>query len=287
MEDFKRQIQWLLENGFSFIGLDAAVEKRDMTDRNVLLTFDDGFKDHYQNVYPILEQYGIPGVFSVPGKVLRERSMLDVHKIHFILEKGDISQIIASIFSKLDHYRGREFPIAPDEELYDALAVASRFDDKDTIFVKRLLQTGLPGALRTRITDGLFREFVTEDEQQFAERCYMSMDDIKEMAKGGMQFAVHGYDHCWMDRLPEEELRRDLGQALEVFDGIIDQKNWCNCYPYGSYSDQVIQISREMGATSGMGTDVRKYGREDDVFRIPRLDTNDLPPRSDRYKDIR
>lgn len=44
----------------------------------------------------------------------------------------------------MDYYRGSEYQYAPTDELFKEYAVANRFDVKETIFVKRMLQTVLP-----------------------------------------------------------------------------------------------------------------------------------------------
>lgn len=285
--DFKKQIEWLYVNGFQFVTLDDLINKENITDKSVLLTFDDGYSDHYQVVFPFLKKCGIQGVFSVPGKLIREKKILDVNKIHFILASANIEIILNRLFAKMNYYRGKEFTFALNKELYNRFAIANRFDDKDTIFVKRILQVELPKKVRSLIVNELFSELVTDEETKFADELYMSWDNIQTMSQNGMCFGIHGYDHFWMNRLTEAELRNDLNQALDVFDGIIDLKNWCICYPYGSYNDLVIQISKEMGATSGMGTNVAQYCCEqDDIFKLPRLDTNDFPPRSNNYKQL-
>lgn len=284
---FKQQIKFLKENGFQFVALKDVVEKKNITEKSVLLTFDDGYVDHYLNVFPILEQNEITGVFSMPGKILRERKALDVNKIHFILASADIMQLRDELFKRMDYYRGREFAYPSNEELYNKLAVANRFDNKDTIFVKRTLQVELPEKLRNLITEELFRKFVTDNEAAFVDELYMNMDQIKTMKRHGMEFGIHGYDHYWMNHLTEEELVGDLTNALDVFEGVINPKDWCCCYPYGSYSNDVIRIAKSLGATSGLATNVAVYHpQEDDIYKMPRLDTNDFPPKSENYADF-
>lgn len=281
---FKEQIAFLQQNGFTFTTMDDIVHGKTLSEKSVLMTFDDGYIDHYMNVFPILEQNGIQGVFSMPGKIIREKKVLDVNKIHFILASADIQNVKARLFERLDYYRGTEFTYPSNGELYEKLAVANRFDNKDTIFMKRVLQAELPEPLRNRICDELFHKIVTSQEEAFVEELYMNMDQIRTMRRHGMVFAIHGYDHYWMNRLLEQKLRNDLTQALDVFDGVIDPHNWTNCYPYGSCDDNVIRISKELGATSGLGVRVAAYHPErDSLFEIPRLDTNDFPPKSENY----
>lgn len=284
LQHFKDQLAFLRQNEFEFVTVNDVVHGRALSSKSALLTFDDGYIDHYMNVFPILEQHGIQGVFSMPGKIIREKKILDVNKIHFILASLDIQAVKKLLLQKLDFYRGAEFSFPSNEELYEKLAAANRFDNKDTVFVKRVLQVELPETLRNRICDELFRDIVTERESAFVDELYMNMDQIRTMKRHGMSFAIHGYDHYWMNRLSESALRKDLNQALDVFDGVINPYKWINCYPYGSCNEDVIRISKEHGAVSGLTTRATIYHPErDNIFEIPRLDTNDFPPKSEGY----
>lgn len=58
---------------------DLVKKGKNPTQKTVMLTFDDGNLDNYQNAYPILKKYGFPGVFyissnrlAISGKQLRE-----------------------------------------------------------------------------------------------------------------------------------------------------------------------------------------------------------------------
>lgn len=288
LEYFKKQIQFLEENRFDFATVEDLKEGKNLHDKSVVLTFDDGYADHYENVFPILKDKGIQGFFSMPGKIIREKKVLDVNKIHFILASEKVEIIKAKLFKKLDYYRGREYDFATNEELYAEYAKENRFDDKDTIFIKRILQVVLPESLRNMITNELFEEIVADNESEFADELYMNMNQVKEMKDNGMIFGIHGYDHYWMNHLKKGELQQDVKSALEVFDGIVNPKDWICCYPYGSYSDEVIDVIKTMGATSGLGTDVAIYVPGiNDIYKIPRLDTNDFPPKSEKYLEIK
>lgn len=282
---FKEQIQFLQKNDFQFVSLHDILEKRNLTEKSVLLSFDDGYLDHYLNVFPILYQNGINGLFSMPGKIIREKKVLDVNKIHYVLAVSDINNIKNKLFKRLDYYRGTEFQYGSNEELYEEFAVAGRYDDRDTVFVKKMLQVELPEQLRNMLVNELFCELVSDNETAFVDELYMNMEQIHLMKKCGMTFGLHGYEHYWMNRLTDTELRNDISNALEVFEGVIDTSDWTFVYPYGSYSDQVISIAQSMGSTSGIGTDIAPYHPgTDDIYKISRLDTNDFPPKSEDYR---
>jgi len=53
-----------------------------------LLTFDDGFIDNYEVVYPIFQRRGISGVFFITSSTQDSKpTLLNVHKTHFLLAK--------------------------------------------------------------------------------------------------------------------------------------------------------------------------------------------------------
>lgn len=250
-----------------------------------VLTFDDGYLDHYTNVFPLLRERGITGFFSMPGKIIKENKLLDVNKIHFLLAAKPIELLLPMIYERLDHYRGSEYPIPPTKELYNKLAISNRFDSADVIFVKRLLQVELEETLRGKIVDDLFASIIGLPETTFAHELYMSMDQVRLMAREGMEWGIHGYDHYWMNRLEESALQRDVMQALDVFDGVTNRNGWICVYPYGSTSESVINVVKEMGAIGGLGTEVGPCPLSRQVlYSMPRFDANDFPPKSENYR---
>lgn len=284
---FKDQINFFRYN-FNIISpeqfMDAILNRSELSNKSVLLTFDDGYIDHYTSVFPILKQYGLSAVFSMPAKILREHNVLDVNKIHFLLASVDINELLVDTYKKLDYYRGNEFNYPSNHELFEKLAKPNRFDPAEVVFIKRLLQVELSERLRNMITNELFRKYIPIDEEAFSRELYMSMDQVRLMKREGMCFGYHGYDHYWMNRLEKDQLTMDIDKALDVFDGVIDKNRWICCYPYGSYSDSVIEAVKSKGSVLGIGTDV-ELARLDihNPFMLPRLDTNDFPTKSENY----
>jgi peptidoglycan/xylan/chitin deacetylase (PgdA/CDA1 family) len=253
----------------------------------ILLTFDDGYIDHYTTVFPLLAERGLSGFFSMPGKIIKEGKVLDVNKIHFLLASIDVVKLKDKIFNLLDYYRGREFEIPENDDLYAELAVDDRFDNKDIVFTKRLLQHKLDEDLRNLITDDLFREFIPVSEQAFSKELYMNMAQVKLMKKYGMYFGIHGYDHYWLGLLDAASMKKDIAMALDVFDEVIDRNNWVMCYPYGSYNDETLEYLKKTKCSFGFTTEVAVAQLPGDrCLELPRLDTNDFPPKSENYKTI-
>lgn len=288
---FKEQIAFFHEK-YQVVTMEEVIasyeEGYELPEKALLLTFDDGYIDHYTYVLPILKEYKMQGSFFVPGKVFTDHCLLDVNKIHFLLASTPVEILCKDLFEKLDQYRDSvELPYPSNEELFAKYAVANRFDNKETIFFKRILQVVLPEQLRKKITTELFQKYLDLPEDVMARELYLNYDQMKLMKREGMYFGIHGYDHYWMNKLEPKALINDVDKALECMTGLLDEKKWVINYPYGSYSDEVVENIKDKGCVLGLATDVRIADlKKDNRFTLPRLDTNDFPPKSENYKNF-
>lgn len=253
-----------------------------LPERAALLTFDDGYADHWEHVFPVLHKRRLSGIFFPPSRAIAEREILDVNKAHFILAAADIASIIRSMEAGIEDARS-EYPLPTLENLRQEWRVASRFDTADVIYVKRLLQHALPRALRADLTSRLFSQFVSADERAFADDLYIKPEQLTQMIDGGMHIGSHGHEHFWLDRLPVETVAADIGRSLDFLESIgVSRQDFAFCYPYGAYNDETIRILTDLkcGAAFTTQTGLAQPG-PDCALSLPRLDTNDLPKRAD------
>lgn len=287
---FEEQLQYIQKH-FEVICMEDlldAYEKNDFSripEKALVLTFDDGYIDHFTVVFPLLKKYGMQGSFFPNAKAVKEHKLLDVNKIHHILAAAPMDELVQDCFAMMDSRRAGGIEIPPNKSLYQELAVANRFDPEEVIFVKRLLQNRLPEKVRGEMATELFEKYVGVKEDCFARELYMTRDQIGCMKESGMFFGLHGYDHYWLGKMPPEKMREDIGKALDYFSDVIDRKAWIMNYPYGNYSPDVIEYIKGQGCRLGITVEPR-YAEpgKDDRYLLPRFDTNDLPPKSDRVQ---
>ena len=288
---FRRQLEFFKKH-FNVVRMEDVInavqnqQKEVLPENPLLLTFDDGYIDNFTFAFPLLEEFGFQGSFFIPGKTFRTHQLLDVNKIHYILAAADINLLVQDVFERLVYYRGAEYPIQSNEELFKQYAVANRFDSKETIFVKRILQTVLPEKLRNKISSDLFEKYVGISEEKLAYELYMNAEQIRMMKRHGMFIGLHGYDHYWLGNLPIDEMQSDVDNAIDALREFIDEKAWVMNFPYGSYNQDVVQYVKDKGAVLGLTTEVRiaEIG-VDNRFTLPRLDCNDFPPKSERFRE--
>jgi peptidoglycan/xylan/chitin deacetylase (PgdA/CDA1 family) len=66
---FRAQMDYLKEQGYTTISLyqldDALLNGTPLPPKPIILTFDDGYIDHYINVFPVLQEHGFTGTFFI------------------------------------------------------------------------------------------------------------------------------------------------------------------------------------------------------------------------------
>lgn len=244
----------------------------------LLLTFDDGYSDHFNYVLPLLDEFKMSAGFFPPARPILDRKILDVNKIHLLLaSEPDADKITNEIFRSLDSYRS-QFQLDANEAYYQRLAVQSRFDSAKIIFIKRLLQRALPLKVREKVLDDLFRKFVSGDESALSHELYMTLDQIKCLVRLGMCVGSHGYSHYWMSELTPDEQQAECSAALEFLVGLgVSRDNWTMCYPYGDSDDSLRAMIQGMGCAAAFTTRPLVADAIDHPLLLPRIDTNDLP----------
>lgn len=279
---FKAQIQYLMKY-YNIISMEALIysieNQTELPDKALLLTFDDAYIDHYITVFPILDELKIKGSFYVPAKAIQEHTVLDVNKIHFILATIEDHNLLINELRRLLAKYKSEYKLEPFEFYFKKLAVANRFDTKEVIFIKRLLQVELVEDLRMKIVDSLFEKYLEVDENTFSRELYMNEQQLSQMASSGMHIGNHGYSHYWWNRLNKEEMAQELDLSLDFLSHLeVDMGNWTACYPYGSYDEQSISLLKERNCKVALTTEVGIATTERErSLLMPRLDTNDIP----------
>ncbi len=155
-----------------------------------------------------------------------------------------------------------------------------RFDDATTMYVKRMLQIGLPEAVRGKLCRELFRRFVTADEATFVEELYCTEEQLRLMQACGMYIGCHGDNHTRLDTLEPIELDRQIESSLEFLRmiGSPVENFWVMSYPHGAHNTKVVEALREKGCSFAVTIESAHADLSTcDPLRLPRFDTNEIP----------
>jgi peptidoglycan/xylan/chitin deacetylase (PgdA/CDA1 family) len=246
---------------------------------SLMLTFDDGYIDHFRNAFPILDQRKISGFFFPAAKAIAEENVFDVNKIHFILAAiGDKKLIINKIFELINNYK-ELYGLKDPEYYWQKLAKSWRFDSKEIIFIKRILQKELPMRIRKKIINNLFQKYVTCDEKAFSRELYMNIDQLQVLQANGMTVGSHGYRHCWLNELDRDSQETEINLSTQFLKKIgLTDAPFTICYPYGAYNDSLLSILEQKNCVAGFTTHIGPANIDQiSHLVIPRMRPNDFP----------
>jgi peptidoglycan/xylan/chitin deacetylase (PgdA/CDA1 family) len=240
-----------------------------------LLTFDDGLREHYAEVTPILAERRIQGIFGLITECVELHRVALVHKNHFLmaaLEFGDYER----------GFRDELARIAPDVDVAVDPAVAARtyrWDTPEVAAFKYLLNFKLPERTKSQILDALFARHLG-DEAQFARELYLSWDEAREMQAAGMLLGGHTHRHLALASLSDAEQRDDLATCTRLLkERLRPQDLWPFTYPYGkrdSFNEHTVATLRALGYACGFATEVGDNEPGQSRYEIRRIDPKDV-----------
>ena len=280
LDGFVRQLDYLQENFHitSFPEILSCLDgSKPLPQRACWLTFDDGYREHFDFVFPELHKRGLQGSFFPPAAAILDQKLLDVNAIHHILA---CSKHIRPLVTDLNQAcLARGVSESQLQKLWDEYGQNNRFDSAEVIYVKRLLQHALDEDMRNEITHELFESVVGKSTSEFARELYMSQDDVSVLVDAGMHVGSHGTEHYWLSRLSEDAQRKDIETSLNFLEHVgASREDWAMCYPFGAHNDNTLSIVRELGGVIGLTTrvDTANLG-SNNALALPRYDTNDFP----------
>ncbi len=277
--DFKKQINFFCNN-FNVLSNDdfkeIIISKKIPSKPSILLTFDDGYIDHYKYVFPYLKKKKITGNFYPPVKTIENKIVLDVNKLHFILEKEQNHQ---KILKEIDNFLIKENIKRISNEDIKKGSMKSRFDSKETNIIKRLLQFYLPEKIRKKIMNLLFTKILNIELNDFSKILYMNKNQVKEMYSENMCFGSHGDFHYFLGKLKNKDQEKEIMNSINFFKKLgFDTSSFSVCYPSNSYNSDTLKLltkyNIDFGLTAFRGRIDKKNISNNLIY--PRFDANDF-----------
>ena len=278
--EFVEQINFLNNNHniISYGYLSSLLKNNQPIPKNsVVLTFDDGYKDHFK-VYEFLNKKKISGIFFPVASVLKNRTILDVNKIHFILNSTQkYSLLINEIHSYLKDWYRDDFEKSK-LEFKKKFMLVNRWDPPEVNYIKKVLQHGVSQEIRNKICDLLFKKYVTHDTCDFSNELYLNSDELIEMHNNGMEIGSHGYSHFWLNYLNKVDQEKDIDLSLKYFNSLgLCKKEFLFCYPYGGYDENTLEILNKKGCDGAFTCIPETHDfLKHNILEIRRFDTNDI-----------
>lgn len=280
LEGFKKQLAFFArEYGFcSKVDFLRSLQTG-MPTPGVVLTLDDGFKDHYQYVLPYLLKEGLWGIFYIPTSPYQSEKLLDVHRVHMLLAKygGPV------IYDALREIAVEDILSHAHVHGFRTMTYSNQKDNQFTILVKRILNYYISYEYREMVIDELMHKFVP-DERSLVGQFYMSTEEIKQMQASGMLIGSHSVNHPVMSKLPKDKQENEIRESFAFIDqvtGGLALKTFC--HPYGgfhSFTKETEILLKDNGCSFAVNVEPRDIDSLDLKTRVqalPRYDCNEFP----------
>jgi peptidoglycan/xylan/chitin deacetylase (PgdA/CDA1 family) len=164
--------------------------------------------------------------------------------------------------------RGNNDPL-PDR------SVVLTFDDGYRNFLTgalpRLIARDMPVSVflitdRIRMENGLNMKAWSESDDE----TFLSWDEVKELQRHGVEFGSHTCSHSKLSELEPAEAERELRASHETIASYLSQTTMPLAFPYGSYSESVIAMTRTLPYTCALTTDSGTNSALTDPFLLRR-----------------
>jgi peptidoglycan/xylan/chitin deacetylase (PgdA/CDA1 family) len=274
LADFERQLDHF-EQSYGFVDRMSFLAWVDggPFPRGVLLTFDDGLRDHIDFVLPVLKARGLFGLFYVSSGPALTGGILDVHKVHLAL--GRIGPEAA-----LDWLKSH----APDLlENGKGVAAASTYAhqnaDETTKYLKWLFNWRLSAEERMGPLDRLFEHAFAGAPPAWQD-IYLDADSVRALSEAGMGVGPHGHTHDLSIRLSPARQRQEIALSCAFVEENGGSRDWGYCYPYGSraaFSEETERVVAESGCPFAFAAepgDIATPLAEAARFALPRHNCN-------------
>ena len=160
------------------------------------LTFDDGLKEAYEIVAPLLLEKGVPATFFVNSKFVDNQSLFYRYhaslSIDNLLRKGELTDILKT-------------------EL-----LMCQYKDKEKLF-QYFPQQQVADFLHT-------------------EKPYLTTEQIKTLSKQGFTIGAHSVDHPYYHQIPLKEQLRQTRDSLDFVATVVNQKLRLFAFPFTDFN---------------------------------------------------
>jgi peptidoglycan/xylan/chitin deacetylase (PgdA/CDA1 family) len=255
---FRQQME-LLAREFHPLSMDELAillrGEEKIPERCVVVTFDDGYRDNFENAMPILDQFGIRAAFYVTVDSIEKGQLPWPSRVRFALRttrRGTWTDPAGARWS-LETKAGRDRAFAKASEHCCRLA----------------------GAAQERLVAGIEVELATRIPPD-SERLMMNWDELQKLSEGGHVVGSHTLSHPNVAQIPFADVRVELEQSRSCLEKQLNHPVVHFSYPCPALSphwnEQTVEECRRAGYETAVVADsglARKHDSPLCLRRVP------------------
>ena len=256
VEDFEVQISLLIKNGTPLSEKDirlAALSGNYPNDECFYLTFDDGIKQHFDNVYPILMDYNLQASFFVPTMALDSKKIPTVEKqrllqYNLFINYTEFLDSFCNLTRSICELKDKSFLYPDFENIINSENYLKEytFYSNEERYFRFIRNEHLTAKEFENIINKMFLKFYSSDKK-FIDEYYMGVSDLKKMSKNGMVIGGHSYSHPFLNKMTYKDIKEEVNKSMDFLRKNIDSEINSFAYPFGAFNDNVIECIKQTG----------------------------------------
>jgi peptidoglycan/xylan/chitin deacetylase (PgdA/CDA1 family) len=263
-ERFDAICGWLAQ-WFNVLPLDEAVRRlreRNLPERSLAITFDDGYADNRTQALPILQRHRLCATFFIATGYLDGGRMWN-----------------DTVVEAIRHSRLPSLPLCEIEGVrIDAMPIGTVAERRAAIDALIRAAMYLPQIARTSFAERLAKLAGVTPSNDLM----MSAAQCLELRRAGMQIGAHTVSHPILATLPDDAAREEIQRSREFLESLLGERVGMFAYPNGrpgtDYSSASVELARQAGFDAAVSTAWGSADASSDPFQLPRFTPWDRSP---------
>lgn len=249
-------MEYLKRKGYSFITMTEYVNTKKNNgefNKNVVLTFDDGFRNVIKNAYPVMKEYNAKGCLYVVSDNTDNDTLLWSDRVETLIRSHEQGSFQFNFQGKSITY------MLTDKKSYE-YAIQDIKEKFRSISNKEILEH--------------LKQFIsTEKESPPQEFVLASWEEIKELDADVLEIGSHTRTHPNCTSLADDkELEDEILHSKRDIEDITGRKVEHFCYPAGLYNERVLDEVKASGYQSAVTIEYGFVDKNSDLYQLKRIE---------------
>jgi peptidoglycan/xylan/chitin deacetylase (PgdA/CDA1 family) len=247
------QLRYLARN-FKIVSFAAIADRLarygEAAPNEIVLTFDDGLRNNFTFVYPVLCELQVPATFFVCPQLVDSGRWLWNHELRCRLQSLQ-PEALVEVRSKL---------LAANTSVEGMIEWIKTLKPPQRHWAEEMVRHATPDFRPTPAQSEAFD--------------MMSWQDLAALDPALVTIGSHTLTHPILTTLTAEEIDRELRESRRILEQKLGREIPFFCYPNGSYDQRVHQAVKNnysAAVTTEIGVLGRKITDEIDLHRLPRI----------------
>lgn len=253
-ENFIKQVKFLMKY-YNVLSLDYFIEnQRKLTGkRNVIITFDDGYKDNFTIAYPILQKY------KLPATIFLATDFINICKIKFedfITYLFSVNNVTTIDLHSLNLKKTLKTKNERDATLAEICYTLNKLDiDKSEEVINELCT----------------KYNIESDRLNGVDDIMLTWDEIKQMDRQLISIGSHSVSHQNLTKLSHKQQINEITKSKSIIEYQLNTLIAGFSYPLGFSDNNVISALKVTGYKYAITTVPGINNGDIDLFKLKRI----------------